>query len=60
MDLRTRLAALRARRDELRDALQAILDDAIYTAKHESPGDELRGYLQTVRGHARGALRKDS
>lgn len=37
-----------------------ILDDALYCAKHKDPGEELRGYLQTIRGHARAALKEGS
>ncbi len=40
----------------MRDALECILDDAVYTHRHESPGPELKGYLQTVRGTASAAL----
>lgn len=51
---------LRLERDKLRAALQAILDDALYCVKYDEPGAELRGYLQTVRGHARSALEEDA
>ena len=42
----------------LLEALEIILQEAIYTTKHESPGPELRGYLQTLRGTARAAIVK--
>ncbi len=43
---------------ELLTALRCLLDEAVYTAKHESPGEELSGYLQSVRGTVRPAIAK--
>ncbi len=42
--------------DGLVAALESILEEAVYIVKHDSPGGELLGYLQTVRGTSRAAL----
>ncbi len=44
--------------EALLEALETILQDAVYTSKHETPGPELRGYLQTLKGTARAAITK--
>ena len=43
---------------ELLAVLKRLLDDAIYTCQHENPSDDLKGYLQGLKGTLREAIKK--